>query len=53
MFILFFNVYLFWGERENMNALREGQKEREREPKAGSMLSAEPNAGLDLMTMKS
>lgn len=33
--------------------MKEGQREREREPQADSVLSTKPNAGLDLMTLKS
>lgn len=47
-FCIFLNVYLFKREREHVCKQEgEGQSEREREPQAGSMLSAEPNTGLD------
>ena len=46
----FFNVYLFQGEREEVQG--EGQRE-ERESEADSLLTEEPNAELNLMALRS
>ena len=46
--------FFFFLERERVSTRGgEGKRERERESEAGSALSAEPNAGLSFMTLKS
>ena len=61
-FIIFFFFFSFFSflsfrEKEHTHACVQvgaGQRDREGEnPKQGSMLSAEPNAGLNLTTMRS
>ena len=49
-FLLMEEVFVFCFFRESVRA---GGAEGERESQAGSMLSAEPDTGLDLMTLRS
>ena len=53
MFFFLKFIYLF-GEKESIHA-KGGriEREEEREPQAGFMLSAQSNAGLNPMTMRS
>ena len=46
-----FNIVFFERERQHMSG--EQQKERERNSQAGCMSNAEPDAGLDLTTLRS
>lgn len=50
--LYFYNIYLFGGEREQEQEGERG-RERERESQVDSMLSGEPDLGLDLTTLKS
>ena len=54
-YVSHFFVIFFLKERESERAQADekGQRERERESQTGSTLSTEPDAGLDLTTMKS
>ena len=49
---LFFMFFIL-RERETTHTSREGAERGERESQAGSMLSTEPDAGLDPMTIRS
>ena len=51
---LFIYLFIFKGERKRAHACKHGEgAEGETESQAGSMLSVEPNAGLNPMTLGS
>ena len=48
---IIFKIYLFIRERESRHEW-EGKREREKKSQADSVLSTEPEAGLDLTTLR-